>query len=776
MDHFRVCGRYIRWFFAFGRIRFSSLMTVIYEERRKSSAIWIEHRQNYKGYRNRDDEPEWIQRWVTWAITHKKLVRSHYTVKKDTVYFEAEDGVKHTWTSLYREFILHDQPESFQNWLIKKNPPRDPNIPKPKPSEHHFYKVIPKLFRCKPRRISQDVCNGCEKLQVLLREQTDSESALRIRSLLETHLHRAKMMYQLNSHFKQVCIKSFENKNIVIRRGTPPMEHKGTFVRYEFDYDLDHPEIYSILNMVYFKRKITMKSLNIVQQPPDSHGSRKVFAWSSMVGGKAVEETVQCLECCFKERGIGAERCFLNCDGALLTYNLLKFVAFSCHPKNPKRYFRSIHNLSPETGHSRLDADSINQQSSAHYKKREHWSTTAERVEYINENTNIEMKEWKYFRTLPTIYDKIFLDQDKWVDQFGNPALIRNDKGMIYEFGESMVYNPQRDEFEWVEHPNEMWVRCDEDLKGQVRKIVIFKNDIDDVPESEWNQVRRDRKSHPVIPRETLNDTLEIVKFFPNSQELLQYYTPAEVDESGEIKQVKNTHNYSKILTKLKRREQFKEMLRTNNRVELEKYEREKKTDAESCSADIGITIHQISGSLAKDLKQELKKHGVKGIHKKKRELQRIYKEHLKSMHDQEESESVVCIAAIKINVDQIKSSLVKDLKAEVKNHGMCITKKNKKQLQEMLREHLQDQHAAVQDAESSVSDVDSEEDSDMNYDQHDAFHDAESSTSVIESGVASEMDCDEHESEESRTVPTTPPAKNADLDNDSDSSSGWVD
>ena len=123
-----------------------------------------------------------------------------------------------------------------------------------------------------------------------------------------------------------------------------------------------------------------MKSLNVVQHPGDQHGSRKIYAWSGMRGGKATEETAHCLHHSFHKRSLGAERCVVNCDGAILTYDLLKFLGWQIHTKNPKRCFKSIHLVSPETGHSRLEADSINKQVNDYYKKKSQFSKTKDRV------------------------------------------------------------------------------------------------------------------------------------------------------------------------------------------------------------------------------------------------------------------------------------------------------------------------------------------------------------------------------------------------------------
>ena len=110
---------------------------------------------------------------------------------------------------------------------------------------------------------------------------------------------------------------------------------------------------------------------------------------------------------------------------------------------------------------------------------------------------------------------------------------------------------------------------------------------------------------------------MEIAKLLPNSEELLNYYAPTTVDDSGEIKYIHHVPNYSKITTKLTRRNQFKSMLKTNEIVELEKYLRKHKKEDdedEDCDVDKKYSTHQIKTTLkCTELKAELKNHGLKG-------------------------------------------------------------------------------------------------------------------------------------------------------------------
>ena len=634
----KVCSQYFRYIFCFGKAKFQSIMTAIWQSR-SSGQIHIHHEQNYKGYCNKRQEADWISRWEQYALNHKHLSRSHYVTDKETVYFDLENGRKHNWYTIWADFIKHDQPQTYDNYVNKnRSIDCDESIAKPYPSYKHFLTVIPHVFNCKSQRVDQDKCNGCRQLNVLLSKAESTEKRKIYESQHIAHLRRASMCYQLKTHYKNFAINSFHKRSITVRRlKKPKIKYPGTQIHYEIDYDLDHPECITNLNMSYFKRKITIKSLNMIQYPADERGSRKVFAWSQLVGGKQTEETVQCLKTSFQTRSIGAERCSVNLDGALLTYKLLQFSGFSCHGKNPKKYFRSIHVLSPETGHTRLEADTINAQVATQYNKKESFSTCKERVDYINENTNIEMMQFQYFATLPEIYDTIFIDPQKWQDQFGKKALIRDDKGMIYEFGESQVWNEEKSKFEWVKHHDEMWIRCHEDLKKPVRKLKIFKKEIHKLKKDKLTKLKISRKPNPSIKKETLRDTLEIAKLLSNAEDLMKYYTPTEIDESGEIKYVPCTHNYKFITTKIERRLQFQSMLEDGKARELTKYERKSKADeSEECDAHLKYTMHDLNNKNLKvcELKEELKNHGKKRTGKKADLLQRLiehYKIHLDS-------------------------------------------------------------------------------------------------------------------------------------------------
>lgn len=100
----------------------------------------------------------------------------------------------------------------------------------------------------------------------------------------------------------------------------------------------------------------------------------------------------------------------------------------------------------------------------------------------------------------------------------------------------------------------------------------------------------------------------------PDAADLINYYTPTTVDDSGEIKYIQYITKYSKITTKLNRRNQFKSMLRTNEVVSLEKYPRKVNEEKEDdCDVEKEYTIHEIRNSCTSmQLRDEFKSHGKK--------------------------------------------------------------------------------------------------------------------------------------------------------------------
>ena len=86
----------------------------------------------------------------------------------------------------------------------------------------------------------------------------------------------------------------------------------------------------------------------------------------------------------------------------------MKCFAFWVHPKNPNRIFKSISLGTGEVGHTRLECDSISSQARRHYKKKETFSNCEERVNYLNNSTDLEVIQITNFKKLPEIFEVIF--------------------------------------------------------------------------------------------------------------------------------------------------------------------------------------------------------------------------------------------------------------------------------------------------------------------------------------------------------------------------------
>ena len=81
------------------------------------------------------------------------------------------------------------------------------------------------------------------------------------------------------------------------------------------------------------------------------------------------------------------------------------------------------------------------------------------------------------------------------------------------------------------------------------------------VTKSQLKQLKRWRQEASVITKETLDDTLAIANSLADRDELLRYYTPARVDDSGEIAPMQYTPKQMEMNVNVKRREQHNQML-----------------------------------------------------------------------------------------------------------------------------------------------------------------------------------------------------------------------
>ena len=74
-------------------------------------------------------------------------------------------------------------------------------------------------------------------------------------------------------------------------------------------------------------------------------------------------------------------------------------------------------------------------------------------------------------------------------------------------------------------------------------------------------------KHLPVIARAALNDTLDVASTFDNRDELIECYTPTNIDEKEEIKKHECWLDHRRITVELERKNQVSAMLQTTQKV-----------------------------------------------------------------------------------------------------------------------------------------------------------------------------------------------------------------
>ena len=437
------------------------------------------------------------------------------------------------------------------------------------------------------------------------------------------HLYFASWKYQWNSHQKSLAVNSW--KGVDIDRDHPVDGfYPNTFLWMEFDHDLNYPEVEIRQNCDYFKSPLKSKTLNVVIRPGNDRGERKVFMWSPKDGNKKAQELLNCIEYALSYWNPGAERGFFHCDGALRTYALYKYYAIKAHPQNPHREFRSICASTGAVGHTRLEADGIGRQSRKCWGTKENFKTCSDRVDFLNEHSNIEAVQMTEFWTFKV--DTLFLDTADWVDEHGDPILIKAVPALSYHFGESLVWDEIKGEFVWKSHPNEVYCRVHTDPKVPYRKVKIFAKEL---TASDF-LFKGPLAPKPAVNRDRLSDTLDLLKYIPNSQETIRYYSSAKTtDEDPVMTSSLKPHNAFNIMTKITRINQLQSRLKTGIYTQLiEPFG----MDAERCESDPNHSVHVIATSLTcSQLNDELRVHSLKisGLKQQKIDrLQRHYERH----------------------------------------------------------------------------------------------------------------------------------------------------
>ena len=89
-DRFPVCAVFFRYVFAIGHKRFRTLMTDLWQCRSNANIV-CKWRQNYKSYRDKEDEPAWISQRETFVLTHMNVCDTLYKRQRDSI-FELNAG------------------------------------------------------------------------------------------------------------------------------------------------------------------------------------------------------------------------------------------------------------------------------------------------------------------------------------------------------------------------------------------------------------------------------------------------------------------------------------------------------------------------------------------------------------------------------------------------------------------------------------------------------------------------------------------------------------
>ena len=436
-----VCFDYFKWYLSIGHYTLRNCLKKIWNCRVRGKLFYI-HSSPYHGYKNtKREEQIWVTSACKFLLEFVPLSAEHYVCKKTgKIYLELFEGEWTTLAKCWEWYMLRYQSASYQHYVVNQGEDKD-DLKKPFPTQGHWVRTLRSALNVDSERHKQDACYICTVFKNL-KNIEDEVQRLEIKAAFELHERRWKFTYSQNSYILKNCKLCWKKLNIEYKFGRYAMQFQGTSVQIQADYGLDRPEIITPNNVCYFKRKITVKHLNIIY-----NGDKFVFAWSSMVGGKAVQETTECYEHLFTQKCVGAERLFVTCDGAMISYEVLMFFAWICNPKNPKRLFKAVHVLSLEQGHSYLQADTLDYNVTRIYDKRRIWTTCAERIQYVNASgSKINMIQMDEFHELPSFFKKIFLKT--WRDELSNAANIRDDKPLVYEFGGSERWNEEKKEFE----------------------------------------------------------------------------------------------------------------------------------------------------------------------------------------------------------------------------------------------------------------------------------------------------------------------------------------
>ena len=638
---FKVCRHFIQYLLRIGDKALNTKIKAVWNAVKYGQPL-AEH--VYNANRN---EPGWRPNIEGWLILHKSMSREHWISRQTgAVYLEMENGEMLTKTRIWHQWMNDTQHESYQHYIVRKGEDI-PSLKRPTPSLGHFKRTFGTKLNIKIKRPGKDECNGCTYLGLLKEGAKSEEEQNEIAIAIADHQRRFRFNYAYNTYIRLSCVLSFrsgfgvenldglkESRDRLkilqteqldrIRNGADGQTIDAAHVVIEdlmrklvskivafartkdqciqfaschiaADFGVDRPETETADNLCYFRSAIGAKHFPMVV-----NGVRAVLVWSGMDGGKAVEEQVRCYQWALETHCVGADRVYFCVDGALISFNSLKWMCWQCHPKNPHRHCPMIHCNSLETGHTRIEADNVDQQVTTYYDKKDIWTTLAERVEYVNTHSSVEMVQFKDFYFLPAFYDQIFKAGGSWTDTLGNKVLIRDDKPITFEFGISEHWNQETQSFSLVEHYDEMWLKISEDPTVPHRRVSLFRKGFAKKSAADFEDVPLRPKSRPKIKKKIMKHVMDVVTLCPNKEELIEYYGAADIvdesdysgDEQDDSKSAVSTPTRS--LTKMKRRRELAAAHREGTFAVLTPYERNR-NQIECVGVSQNYSIGQLS-------------------------------------------------------------------------------------------------------------------------------------------------------------------------------------
>ena len=503
-----MCMRYLCFVWQQGPTKIRNLIAEIWRDVSRGN-LAIEHQSPHSEIH---PERDWISVFSCFVARNYRLTESHYIARKSNrIYFELIDGKEASWKEIWNAF----------GDFVERNH-RGFEIPQ----YQWAHRKISQIFQVGLKRVGKDLCPLCATVNAeILRREGDAKKEMQ--EILHRHTAEAFATSDCISYIARKSVNSFLYRDIAMLAGANPMQHYGTTMHIQADWDRDRSEFDGKVQSQYYKSKVFIHQLNCVV-----HGmqkSRLIYAWSEMVGGKKAEELVTCLMQILRFRNPGAQHVIISHDAAMISEKLLQFMAWSCHPKNPHRICESFKCYGWVTGHNRNECDSLGAQAQCYYAFRELFRTCGDRAKYLNDccaDTHLTMEQMCEFYCILEAFQRIFKKHSKWRDQYGERVLMSWDKRLSFEFGSSEVQCPLTGIWYIIQHPQEVWIRISTSCP-LFRNVKIFA--VQEMADGMWDGVQWILQKPKPVKGTKVEETRELITDFYGGADihsLLNYYNP----------------------------------------------------------------------------------------------------------------------------------------------------------------------------------------------------------------------------------------------------------